>query len=325
MKRFYDKLIHNRFFPVLLIMLCTGYVVFFFNLFYLGRLPLFDLVQVSRYPMLDRETSFIDQADYVINLDPLKSDLEEINKELGSNKMSLYLESLNSGANISINKDLRIFPASLAKLPLAIVIMRKAEKGEIDLDEVAAIKNDDLDSRSGGLYQKGAGTQIKIKDLVSTLLIDSDDTAQHMLLRYVSVNDMQDLITKTGLEALADPQGQISAKEYTRFFRVLYTSSYIQRQNSEYLLKLLSQASFKDFLSQGLPDGSIFAHKYGEDVSNNIYSDSGIVYLRSRPYMLTVMLQGISRDQAVGIMKQVSQKAYDYFGVYKTDPLSLID
>ncbi len=97
---------------------------------------------------------------------------------------------------------------------------------------------------------------------------------------------------------------------------MLFTSSYLQRQDSQILLKLLSQTSFKEFLSSGLPDSVLFSHKYGEDAGDNIYSDSGIVYLQNRPYMLTVMFHGINRDSAKVLMKQVSGDVYGYMSSY---------
>lgn len=147
-------------------------------------------------------------------------------------------------------------------------------------------------------------------------MVDSDNTVQHILLRLLGQDDMQRLVDETGLESLTDPEGKISAKEYTKFLRVLYTSSYLERKDSQAILKMLSEATFKDFLSTGIPKDVFFAHKYGEDKGAKIYSDSGIVYLPDRPYMITVMLQGVTEDQAQGIMKDISAVTYNYFSSF---------
>ncbi len=293
--------------------LIGGYVILVFNLLYLGRLPLLDQIRFRQYSLLDPAANFIDQQNYLINLTSLKDYLNKINEKVGTSKMSVYIEFLNSGANISINKDLRIFPASLAKLPLAIAVMKKIESGEINKKTMLEVQVDDLDSRSGNLYKTIPGTAYSVSDIVKALLVDSDNTAQRMLLKVVSPNDMQNLIDETGLEALSDPQGKISAKEYTKFLRVLYTSSYLEREDSQTILKFLSESTFKDFLSSGLPDKVYFSHKYGEDKGQKIYSDSGIVYLEDRPYMVTVMLQGMEEEEAKTIMKGISDVSYNYF------------
>ncbi|MBX4189974.1 class A beta-lactamase-related serine hydrolase [Candidatus Parcubacteria bacterium] len=303
----YEKIKHNRHFPILISCLIIGNVLFLAVALYLKFFFL------NSYPLIDISRNFIEQKNFIINVDPLRDYFENISKALGSNKMSLYLEYLNTGANISINRDLKIFPASLAKLPLAFVIMKKVEDKKLKLNDQIVIRNDDLDPLSGTLYASWPGTYFSVDKLLEALLVDSDNTAQRMLLRQVTVEDFQSLIDQTGLEELADPNGKISAKEYTRFFRALYTSSYLKREDSEKILELLSRSTFTEFLDRGLPKDVEFAHKYGEDVINKIYSDSGIVYLKGRPYMMTVMLQGLEQDKAREIMDAVSKQTYEYF------------
>ncbi len=316
MRAFYQKFISGRWLPVMLGVFVGGYAILAFNLLFLGHLPLLDRIRFRQYSLLDPAANFIDQQNYLINLTPLKNYLNKANEKIGPNKMSVYIEFLNSGANISVNKDLRIFPASLAKLPLAIAVMRKMESGVLDNHTMIEVRPEDLDPRSGNLYSTIPGTAYSVQDLVKALLVDSDNTAQHMLLKLISPNDMQNLIDETGLESLSDPQGKISAKEYTKFLRVLYTSSYLEREHSQTILKLLSESTFKDFLSSGLPNEVYFSNKYGEDKGQKIYSDSGIVYLQDRPYMITVMLQGIEEEEARTIMKDISSVTYAYFSSF---------
>lgn len=298
-------------FPALVVVLILANIGLFLGTAYLK------LNYVSSYPYLDPARDFASQKDLIINLQPLRTYLEKVNTDLGPNKMSLYLEFLNTGANISIGQNLKAFPASLAKLPLAIVIMKKIENHEFNLGDSVTLNSGDLDSRSGDLYNSLPGTSFTINQLLYYLLVDSDNTAQHALLNKISSSDMQDLIIETGLEDLADPQGRISAKEFTRFFRLLYVSSYLEQNDSEKLLDLLSKATFKDFLSQGIPMSTVFSHKYGKEDTDKVYTDSGIVYLKDRPYMLTVMFQGLDLETVKGLMKSISQESYRYLSQSK--------
>ena len=268
--------------------------------------------KTHRFPFLDRSVLYSNPNDIIINLSPLRDTLNAIATEIGTNNISLYAESLNSGANIVVNKDLRIFPFSLAKLPLALVVMKKVERHELELHDPLEIKAEDQDARSGTLYQRTPGTKITVDALLKTLLIDSDNTAQHVLLRNITEGDMGALINETGLQDLGDQSGRISAKEYTRFYRTLFFSSFLTPGDSEKILKLLNQATFKDFLSSGVPAGIPFPHKYGVDVNNKIYLDSGIIYIPNRPMMITVMLQGIDKDQAHEYMTRIAKEIYNY-------------
>lgn len=320
MASFYQRLIHARYFPVLLGVLVGGYAVGIINMLMVGHLPIIDQIEHNRYPLLDPASNLIDQSDYIVNLTPLKNYLDSVDAKLGPNKLSVYIETLNSGSNLSVNKDLRVWPASLAKLPLAMAIMNKVEDGNMRLAEMITITPDDIDGRSGTLYQTLPGTAYSVDQLLTALLEESDNTAQHALLRQITPADMQDLIDHTGLDQLADPSGKISSKEYTKFLRALYTSSYLSHDDSEKLLSLLAKATFRDFLSQGVPDSITFCHKYGEDLDNKIFIDSGIVYLPNRPYMITVMVQGTDRDTAKSVMNSISAVTYQYFDKFTDRP-----
>src|SRR4030043_909737 len=68
------------------------------------------------YPLIDISRSFIPQEHFIVNLQPLREDLRKVSEEAGYNAISIYIEFLNTGANIAINQDLKIWPASLFKV-----------------------------------------------------------------------------------------------------------------------------------------------------------------------------------------------------------------
>ena len=49
----------------------------------------------------------------------------------------------------------------------------------------------------------------------------------------------------TGLQDLYNENGFISAKEYTRILRVLYTSNFLKPENSEKILNYMVNSTFK--------------------------------------------------------------------------------
>lgn len=71
---------------------------------------------------------FMEEKNIITTLQPIREKYREIVEKNGSDSISLYFEYLNTGANISINPDLRILPASLIKVPLAMAVMKKIER-----------------------------------------------------------------------------------------------------------------------------------------------------------------------------------------------------
>lgn len=243
-------------------------------------------------------------------------------------KVSIYIEYLNTGANISINPDVYIWPASLTKVPLALAVAKKIEKEEWEYHNELVLMRGDANQYSGDsenpLSEYPIGTRFTIETLLKELLVNSDNTAYYILLRNLHEDDLKEVVDSLGMDQLFAPDGRISTKEYTRILRALYTASFLNRENSQKVLTWLTEAQFHSFLSAGLPEDVLFAHKYGEDDKLRAYSDSGIVYLENRPYIIAVMMQSDgsepyeeAQEHAAVFMKTVSAEVFQFFSSAK--------
>lgn len=273
--------------------------------------------ETKKYPLIDIARQYIPQEDFIVNIQPLREDLQKLVRDQGKDQISLYFEFLNTGSNIQINNELRFYPASLVKLPSAMVAMKKIEKGEWTLDSRLVLFDQDKDERYGTLYKQPVGTSFSLQELLKALLTQSDNTAHRMIMRNLSETELEELKDSIGLEDLFDEQSEVSAKEYSRMFRSLYNSSYLNRDGSQQILQWLDQTPFTSLLEAGLAPGIVFSHKIGEDNVEKNYLDSGVVYLPNRPYMLTVMIKGKDKPEAEKLMKQIAKSANDYIAAYE--------
>ncbi|MBY0376643.1 class A beta-lactamase-related serine hydrolase [Patescibacteria group bacterium] len=269
----------------------------------------------NKYPLIDPAREIIPQENYVINLQSLRNYFISIGKEQGDN-ISIYYEQLNSGANISINKESRFYLASLTKLPVAMIATKKVEEGSWTWNKKFTIDQKDFDNGSGTLYENKNKTEYTLDELLTALLVDSDNTANDVLIKNFTQADFDGIVDEIGLEDVYDKNFLGSAKEYTRILRSLYTSSFLEREDSEKILDLMTKATWNKFLSQGLPVDVKFAHKYGENTDQHIFADSGIVYHSRRPYMLTVVYKAkdgstASEEVAEKLMKEISEHAFN--------------
>lgn len=271
------------------------------------------------YPLIDISRSFIPQEHFIVNLQPLRDDLRKIVQENGQDSISIYFEFLNTGANIAINSDFKIWPASLVKVPLAMAVMKKIEKGDWSENNELVVMKDDRDPEWGELYKNPIGTRFTIQFLLKELLTNSDNTAFRILYRNLSIDELQEVIREVGLEELFDEEGKISSKEYSRLFRALYISSYLKRESSQKILQWLSETSYDEYLGQTLPNEIIFSHKIGENENVNALLDSGIVYVPDRPYLITVMIdsKNMGREKALEVMRKISDNSYQYIATYE--------
>lgn len=275
--------------------------------------------------LLDPELNQYPPNDMIVNLQPVRDNLEKLAKEHETSfDMSIYIEILNTGAHASINREVRILPASLTKLPLGMAIMRKVQNQELDLKEPITLTPEDLNSESGNLYQDGAGSTHTVQKLLEHMLKNSDNTAYNALRGLTSSADLDSVVNTVGLGEIFKAGGSLSATEYARLLRALYSSAYINRKNSAFLLNLLTKSNFTDFLSAGLPPRTVFAHKWGGNIREGVYADAGIVYLPNRPYMLIVLLHeknNTTQDtkKVTEIMKNIATFTHTYVKLYTVE------
>jgi len=272
--------------------------------------------RAAQYPLIDPARNFIPQEHFIVNIQPLRDELNAIVKREGADTVSVYFEFLNTGANAQVNPDLRAWPASLPKVPMAMAVLKKIEDGEWSLESELVLFEQDKDMKYGDLWENPVGTRFTIEELLREMLTKSDNTAYRMLLRNVGFDELTNVIAGLGLEDMFAEEGTVSAKEFSRLFRSLYSSSYLRRTNSEQLLEWLAESEFNGFLASGVPAETEFAHKFGIERDQNTYLDSGIVYVPNRPYLISVAIQGSGEEgeeeRVAKVMQEISERIYTY-------------
>ena len=314
MKKKFENRQQNKFQPyifyvIFLVVLGSTATAFYF----LGSSKSAD-ADPLKFSLLNPARAFISQKDLIVNFQPLRDYLND--KYESDQSVSIYFEYLPTGSNIAISKDAEFYPASLLKVPVAMAAAKKIDKGDWEWSSKLVLMSGDKDDKFGSLYKEQTGSLYTIEDLVKRSMVDSDNTAHFMLLRNLELSEINDVYAHMGLDGFLETNGNISAKRYAVVLRALYNSSYLSEGSSQKIILFLSEEPFRDYLGSGLPDDAIFAHKIGVDIDRKIYLDSGIIYYRNRPYSLTVMTKTKTEQQAKAIMKDVSEKVFNYVKNY---------
>lgn len=100
---------------------------------------------------------------------------------------ALLVNETDKYAYASKNVFKRMYPASMTKLMTAMVVLDKVNQGQISLDDVVTVTNYyDLSAEGGGINPLGPGSEITVKDLLYTLLIQSNNYYALILADYVA-------------------------------------------------------------------------------------------------------------------------------------------
>ena len=232
--------------------------------------------------------------------------------------IGIYFEDLTSGSWVGVNERQKFVGASLLKTQLAATVLKKVEDGTLSLQDEIVLQPNDLDDKFGLLAQSGMGYRTTVGAMTQTMLQESDNTAANALADITTPEEWIETRLTMGLP-LPDFENQqtlVSPKEYSNIFRTLYLSTYLTREHSQYILSLLSDTPFNDQIVAGVPEGITVAHKIGVrsegDAVTKEFHDCGIVYAGRTPYMLCVMVEGISQEKATQIISTVSETTYQF-------------
>ncbi|MEI6553211.1 MAG: serine hydrolase [bacterium] len=238
--------------------------------------------------------------------------------------ISIYFRDLNSGIWSGVDENHLYSPASMMKVALLISCLSFSYSNPDFLDKEVYVTPNSTGFDSGQSYKpKKAvvpGGTYKVRDLISFMVVDSDNNATAALEYILGEDKINNLLKELQLSQPKSMDSDfLSPRMYSRFYRILYNSTYLPQDVSENALKILSQDDFPDGIVAGVPKNITVAQKFGErtvsDTSGNLINrelhDCGIVYLPSKPYFLCVMTKGKNFNDLQPILSDVSKIVWD--------------
>ncbi len=258
----------------------------------------------------------------ITNFDPLREGIKSYLQEQNTSA-SVYIENLRNGANMGINEDEGYFPASLNKLPVAILILQKIEDGKLSMNSMLTINDNDKTDSYGTLYLTKE-KQLPVRILLEKMLKESDNTAFNVLFGNVDRIELERLLNYYNLkENIEYPFKRLEYESSTNLvapiqmyniFSSLYLSTVLYAQDSEYVLSLLSNTDFDIKRLANLPDNVTVAHKFGEYYLDDtkLFHDCGIMYIGQSRIFYCIMMKGIEVENAKEFIGYLVDYIYNY-------------
>jgi beta-lactamase class A len=100
-------------------------------------------------------------------------------------KAGIYVKHLTTGEEAAIRGDETFNSASVIKIPVMVLAYQLAEKGTVSLDSRVEITKADLRGGSGVLRYHDPGLRPTLRDLITQMVITSDNTATDLMIAKV--------------------------------------------------------------------------------------------------------------------------------------------
>jgi beta-lactamase class A len=114
---------------------------------------------------------------------------------------SIYAKDLKTGREIAIRADVPMNTASVIKLPVMIRAYRDAEAGKLNLDARHLIKPEEQRRGSGLVQTFAPGLNPTLRDLITQMIITSDNTATDILIATVGRDRVNGMLDSLGYSA----------------------------------------------------------------------------------------------------------------------------
>jgi beta-lactamase class A len=115
-------------------------------------------------------------------------------------RLGVSVKHLGTGETTNLNGDV-VFPtASVFKVPVIVEFYRRVERGRIDLEEQVLLKESDKVPGSGILKELSEGLPVSYRDLLSLMMIVSDNTATDLVVKKVGFDNINNTMDAFGLK-----------------------------------------------------------------------------------------------------------------------------
>lgn len=108
----------------------------------------------------------------------------------------------NDEEEIHLNDQIPLSPASTIKVPILVEALRCCDQGKLSLNQLVEIKSSDKVGGSGVLQAMDASA-ISLRDLLTLMIIVSDNTATNKVIELVGFEQLNDGFRQIGLSSTA--------------------------------------------------------------------------------------------------------------------------
>jgi beta-lactamase class A len=252
----------------------------------------------------------------------------------------IYVKSLETSEEVAIDADRQMETMSTIKIPLMIEVFEQIKAGTFKLTDKYTFVEADSEPGTGTIQRLDYGAVMTVKDLITMMIIVSDNTATEVLYRMVggpeAVNArMQALGLKTTramnvpskwFPALRSaptteefyrdgksPFGFSTPREMGRLLEMMERGTLVDKPSSDLMLRIMRGQLYRTRIPRYVT-GYTIPHKTG-DFLPYVGDDVGVLEAPGRTIVLTVFTgnhfgSGEALENAIGL---VAKDVADYF------------
>ena len=283
----------------------------------------------------------LQQPQQLAPLARLQSNIERVTRSVNA-KWGIYIKCIETGEEIAINADETMDTMSVIKIPLMAEVFRQIEAGKFSLSDRVTLKETEKRPGTGVIRSLDAGASLTIKDLITLMIIVSDNSATDMLFEKVGgIEPVNKLMQSYGLNTIKatgpsdvwfkalraepdawkfhtegkTPYGLSSPRDMGKLLEKIQKGEAVSKQASEQMLQIMRGQVYSSRLPKYVT-GFRVPHKTG-DFLPYIGNDVGILESTNRHIVISVFTArhngiGPNLEDAIGRIAEQVANFYAY-------------
>ena len=279
------------------------------------------------------------QATATTPLQRLQASIERTTRGVNAT-WGIYVKSLESGEEIAIDADRQMETMSTIKIPLMIEAFEQIKAGRFTLTDKYTFAAADSQPGTGTIQRLDPGAVMTVKDLITMMIIVSDNTATEVLYRMVggpdAVNARMQAMGLQKTRAMNVPSkwfpqlraaptteqfyrdgkypfGLSTPREMGRLLEMMERGTLVDKPASELMLRIMRGQLYRTRIPRYLT-GYTIPHKTG-DFLPYVGDDVGMLEAPGRTIIVSIFTgnhfgSGEALENAIGL---VAKEIGDYF------------
>ena len=270
----------------------------------------------------------------------LQTNIERITRSVKAD-WGIYAKCLETGEEVAIDADRQMDTMSVIKIPLMVEAFRQIEAGKLSLTETVTLKESDKRPGTGVIRSLDVGAVLTLKDLLTLMIIVSDNTATDLVFEKVGgIEPVNRLMDEYGLKTIRatgpssvwfaalraapsplefhmagkTPYGLASPRDIAKLLEKMERGEAVSKKSSDMMLQMMRGQVYSSRLPKYVT-GYRIPHKTG-DFLPYIGNDVGVLESEKRNVVISVFTAhytgiGLNLEDAIG---RVAEQVGNYFG-----------
>lgn len=224
------------------------------------------------------------------------------------------------------------YAASIIKIPIMMAAFEAHHHGSFSLEDHLLLRAEDIVGGAGVLQHMSPGTKLTIYDVLTLMIIQSDNTATNMMIDVVGKDNIQQTIKDIGLQdshfhnkLMTVPVKRaganvITAADMTKMLQTIVRGEYTSHYACEHMIDILKKQQHTARLPARLPrntssiigthqDWSI-AHKTGS--VSGVVHDVGVFYVDDQQLLVSILSKDVDDYFAEHTIANMGLDLYNY-------------